>query len=144
MAPSSISVLVVDDFDPFRQYLCSSLQETSDKFACWEASDGLEAVHQAKELQPDLILLDIGLPKLNGISAARQIAKVSPASRILFVSQESSTDVVREAFRVGAWGYIVKTDLASELLTAVNAVLDGTRFVANRFERHEFILNSVG
>ena len=98
MAPSSISVLVVDDFDPFRQYLCSSLQETSDRFACWEASDGLEAVHQAKELQPDLILLDIGLPKLNGISAARQIAKVSPASKILFVSQESSTDVVREAF----------------------------------------------
>ena len=144
MAPSSISVLVVDDFDPFRQYLCSSLQETSDRFVCWEASDGLEAVRQAKELQPDLILLDIGLPKLNGISAARQIAKVSPASKILFVSQESSTDVVREAFRVGAWGYIVKTDLASELLTAVNAVLDGTRFVANRFERREFILNSAG
>ena len=64
LAPSSFSVLVVDDFEPFRRYLRSSLQNTSNGFAFWEASDGLEAVHKAKELQPDLILLDIGLPKL--------------------------------------------------------------------------------
>ena len=138
MARSAISVLVVDDFDPFRQFLSSSLQSTSERFVCWEAADGLEAVHKAEELQPDLILLDIGLPKLNGIRAARQISKASPKSKILFVSQESSADVVREAFRVGAWGYIVKTDAASDLPTALKAVLGGTRFVASRFAGFEF------
>jgi DNA-binding NarL/FixJ family response regulator len=138
MAPSSISVLVVDDFDPFRQYLCSSLQNLSNGFVCWGASDGLEAVHKAEELQPDLILLDIGLPKLNGIGAARKIAKVSPGSKILFVSQESSADVVHEAFRAGAWGYVVKIDAARELNTAINAILRGARFAGSRFDGHEF------
>jgi DcmR-like sensory protein/response regulator receiver domain-containing protein len=85
-----------------------------------------------------LILLDLGLPKLNGIEAARRISKVSPGSKILFVSQESSPDVVQEAFRVGGWGYIVKTDTGRELLTAVNAVLSGARFVGSRFDGHEF------
>ena len=129
MAPSLISVLVVDDFDPFRQYLSSTLQKTFERFVCWEAADGLEAVHKARELQPDLILLDIGLPKLNGIRAAQEIAKASPGSKILFVSQESSADVVREALRVGGWGYIYKTDAASELPAAINAVLAGSRYV---------------
>jgi DNA-binding NarL/FixJ family response regulator len=138
MASSSISVLVVDDFEPFRQFLSSSLRNTSDGFVCWEASDGLEAVHKAEELQPHLILLDIGLPKLNGIVAARQIAAVSPRSRILFVSQESSADIVREAFRAGAWGYIVKIDAAQELLTAVNSVLSGARFTGSRFDGQNF------
>ena len=138
MAPSSISVLVVDDFEPFRQFLFSSLQNTFNGFVCWEASDGLEAVRKAEELQPDLILLDIGLPKLNGIEAARQIARISPGSRILFVSQESSVDVVQEAFRVGAWGYIVKTDAPHELLTSVSAVLRGASFVGSRFDGREF------
>ncbi len=137
MASSSISVLVVDDFEPFRQYLSSSLRNTSDGFVCSEASDGLEAVHKAEELQPHLILLDIGLPKLNGMEAARKIATVSPGSRILFVSQESSADMVREAFRAGAWGYIVKTDAAQELLTAVNSVLRGARFAGSRFDCHD-------
>jgi DNA-binding NarL/FixJ family response regulator len=138
MAPSSISVLVVDDFEPFRQFLSSSLQKASDDIVCWEASDGLEAVHKAEELQPDLILLDIGLPKLNGMEAARKIAKASPRSKILFVSQESSAEVVQEAFRLGAWGYIVKTDAARELLAAVNVVLRGARFAGSRFDGHDF------
>ncbi len=138
MAPSSISVLVVDDFEPFRQFLSSSLQSTSNGFVCWEASDGLEAVRKAEELHPQLILLDIGLPKLNGMEAAREIARVSPRSRILFVSQESSADVVQEAFRVGAWGYLVKADAPRELLTAVSAVLRGARFVGSRFDGREF------
>ena len=129
---------MVDDFEPFRRYLCSSLQNMSNGFAFWEASDGLEAVHKAKELQPDLILLDIGLPKLNGIGAARQIVKVSPGSKILFVSQESSADVVQEAFRAGGLGYIVKTDAARELLTAVNTILGGEKFAGSRFNGHGF------
>jgi DNA-binding NarL/FixJ family response regulator len=138
LALPSISVLVVDDFEPFRQFLRSTLHSTSNGFVCWEAKDGLEAVHKAGELQPDLILLDLGLPKLNGIEAARQIAKASPRSKILFVSQESSADVVHEAFRAGGWGYIVKTDAARELMIGVHAVLRGGSFVGSRFDGHQF------
>ena len=102
------------------------------------ASDGLEAVQKAEELQPDLILLDIGLPSLNGIEVARQIRKLSPKSKILFVSQESSADVVQEALRLGAHGYVVKIDARRELLEGVNAVLRGEQFVSARFAGHDF------
>jgi len=94
-----------------------------------EVSDGLEAVQKAAELKPDLILLDIGLPIINGIEAARQIRKLSPESKIVFVSQESSADVVEEALSTGAWGYVVKANAASQLLAVVEAVVSGTRFV---------------
>ena len=103
-----------------------------------EVTDGLEAVQKAQELQPDLILLDIGLPRLNGIEAARRIRKLSPKSKVLFVSQESSADVVQEALRTGAEGYVVKMDAGLELLSAVNAVLRGERFVGMRFAGRDF------
>jgi CheY-like chemotaxis protein len=103
-----------------------------------EVADGLEAVQKAEELQPDLILLDIGLPRLNGIEAARRIRELSPASKIVFVSQESSADLVRAALDTGAWGYVVKMDAGSELLTAVNAVLRGEQFVSRRFSGLDF------
>jgi DNA-binding NarL/FixJ family response regulator len=73
-----------------------------------EVSDGLEAVLKAGRLHPDLILLDVGLPKLNGIGAAQQIRKVAPKSKILFLSQETSAETVEEAFRLGALGYVAK------------------------------------
>ena len=103
------------------------------------ASDGLEAVQKAEELQPDLILLDIGLPSLNGIEAARQIRKLSPKSKILFVSQESSADIVQGALGTGAQGYVLKSDAGRELLEGVNAVLRGDQFVSGRFSGHDFI-----
>jgi DNA-binding NarL/FixJ family response regulator len=95
-----------------------------------EALDGLEAVQKAEELQPDLIVLDIGLPTLNGIEAARQIRKFAPESKIIFVSQESSPDVVQEALGLGTCGYVVKSQAQRELLAAVDAVLEGRRFVS--------------
>jgi len=88
-----------------------------------EVSDGLEAVQKAGELRPDLILLDIGLPSINGIEVARRINKLYPESKILFLSQESSADVVREALGAGALGYLVKDDAGNALLTAMNSVL---------------------
>jgi len=91
-----------------------------------EVSDGLVAVHKAEELQPDLILLDIGLPTLNGIEAARRIRKVAPKSRILFLTQESSADVVQEALSLGAAGYVLKVRAGSELLAAVEAALQAS------------------
>ena len=126
----SIRVLVVEDNEPWRRFISTALQEQPELEISGRASDGLEAVQQAKELQPDLILLDIGLPTINGIEAARRIREISPASKILFVSENRSRDVAEEALRTGASGYVVKSDAASELLTAVRAVLDGKRFVS--------------
>jgi DNA-binding NarL/FixJ family response regulator len=122
---SSVRVLVVEDYEPFRRFICSTLGKRPELQVCGVASDGLEAVQRAEELQPDLILLDIGLPILNGIEAGRRIRTLSPNSKILFVSQESSADVVREAFNVGAVGYVVKAHAGSELLAAVEAIREG-------------------
>jgi DNA-binding NarL/FixJ family response regulator len=125
-----VSVLVVEDYEPFRRFICSTLGKIPELLIVEEVSDGLEAVQKAQKLQPGLILLDVGLPTLNGIEAARQISKLSPKSKILFVSQESSVDVVQEALRVGALGYVVKTHAGIELLAAVEAVCQGRRFVS--------------
>lgn len=126
-----VRILVVDDFLPYRQFVSSILQERPGWQVTGEASDGLEAVQRAEELQPDLILLDIGLPKLNGIEAAGRIRNLAPQSKILFVSQESSADVVEEALRLGARGYILKAYAQRDLLAAVEAVLEGKRFVSS-------------
>jgi DNA-binding NarL/FixJ family response regulator len=130
-AMASVRVLVVEDFELFRRFLCSTLGNESDLQVVGEASDGLEAVHQAQALQPDLILLDIGLPTLNGIEAARRIRKVAPQSNVLFVSQESSADVVEEALSTGARGYVVKTHASGDLLAAIEAMRAGGQFVSS-------------
>ena len=93
-------------------------------------------VQQAQELQPDLILLDIGLPTINAIEAARRIREVSPASKILFVSETRSPEIAEEALNTGAEGYVVKSDAGRELLPAINAVLQGKRFVSASLAGH--------
>jgi DNA-binding NarL/FixJ family response regulator len=128
---SSVSVLVVEDFPQFRQLVCSSLNKRPELQIVCEVSDGLDAVQKAHELQPDLILMDVWLPTLNGFEAARRIRKLSPESKILFVSQEFSADVVQEAFRLGALGYVVKTRVVGDLLAAVEAVRRGGRFASS-------------
>ena len=122
---------MVEDYEPLRRFICSTLRERPEFQIVEEVTDGLEAVQKAAELQPDLIVLDIGLPSLNGINVARRIRKLSPKSKILFVSQESSADVVQEALASGALGYVVKAYAGSELLTAVEAVLQGRLFVSS-------------
>jgi DNA-binding NarL/FixJ family response regulator len=129
---SLVRVLLVEDFEPFRRFIHTTLQESELQIIA-EVSDGLEAVSKAEELQPDLILLDIGLPGLNGIEAARRIRTLSPQSKIIFVTQESSADVIEEALGLGAVGYVVKAHAASDLLAAVEAVREGRTFVSNRF-----------
>ena len=128
---SLVRVLVVEDFEPFRRFVASTLQKRPELQIVCEVSDGLEAVQKAQELQPDMIVLDIGLPTLNGIEAARRISKVSPGSKVLFLSQESAAIVVQEALELGALGYVVKAHAGSELLPAVEAVLKGEQFVSS-------------
>jgi two-component system nitrate/nitrite response regulator NarL len=125
-----VRTLVVDDFSSFRRRVCWMLEENPEVRLIGEAADGAEAVQKAVEFQPDLILLDSDLPKLSGIEAARQIRKVVPKSKILFVSQDSNPEVVQAAFQLGARGYVIKSDAARELLTAVKSVIQGARYVS--------------
>jgi DNA-binding NarL/FixJ family response regulator len=134
---TSRRILVVEDYEPFRRFICSTLNRKPGFQIC-EVADGLEAVRKAEELRPELILLDIGLPLLNGIDAARRIRKLSPESKILFLSQESSADVVQESLALGALGYVVKVQAGSELLPAVEAVLQGVQFVSGGLSGHCF------
>jgi len=127
---SAVRILVVDDYEPFRRFVCATLGARPELQVVGEAADGLQAVQKAEELQPDLILLDIGLPTLNGIKAAYRISGLVPAAKILFVSQENDMDVVAAALSDGAHGYLRKQNINSELLPAVEAVLHGDHFVS--------------
>ena len=136
-------VLIVDDFENWRRQVHSLLQARPAWQVIAEASDGSEAVQKAEDLKPDLILLDIGLPKLNGIQAARRIRQRSPSSKIVFLSQNSDLDVVRAALGTGALGYVLKTDAGRELLPAVDAVLRGKQFVSSSLKGYESTDTSV-
>lgn len=127
---NSIRILVVDDYEPWRRFVCLTLQINQQYRVINEASDGPEAVEKTKELRPDLVLLDIGLPTLNGIEVARRMRKLSPKTIILFLSENRSWDIAEEALRTGASGYVVKSSAASDLLPAVEAALQGKRFVS--------------
>jgi DNA-binding NarL/FixJ family response regulator len=131
-----LRTLIVDNFEDFRRYLSSILKRKTQCQVVGQASDGLEAVEKAEELQPDLILLDLGLPKLNGMEAARRIRELSPNSKILFLSQDSSPEIVEEALRLGAQGYLLKSE-ATELPLAVDAITQGTWFVSRRLKRNQ-------
>ena len=128
MGTASFRILLVDDFAPWRQAVSSILLAKPELQVVGEASDGPEAVEKAVELKPDLILLDIGLPTLNGIEVARQIRRLAPESKIIFLSQESSDDIAQEALNTGAAGYVVKTMAGSDLLTAVESVSEQCQF----------------
>jgi DNA-binding NarL/FixJ family response regulator len=126
-----VRTLVVDVFAPWRQSVCFMLHRHDEFQLVGEVSDGLEAVQKAEELKPDLILLDIGLPHLNGIEAAKRIRQVVPATKILFLTVDSDADVVQAALDTGAKGYVLKPDAGSELWTAIEAVLQGKEFVSS-------------
>ena len=128
---ASIRILIVEDSQPWRRAIRSTLEEAPDLVVIGECSDGLEGIRKSEQLQPDLVMLDIGLPSVNGFEAARGIRKVARQSKILFLSAYFSGELVHEAFRVGALGYVVKSNAATDLLSAVEAVMRDQRFVSS-------------
>src|SRR5690348_8198148 len=134
LSPAPVRILVVDDFEPARRTICSIFDKTELQ-VIGEAGDGIEALEKAQDLKPDLILLDIGLPKLNGIEVASRLCYLVPHTKILFVSQQSDPDIVRAALSNGARGYVLKAHVGHELLPAAEAVLRGERFVSSTIKR---------
>jgi len=135
---SPIRILVVDDFKEWRHQVFLFLQARPEWQVIWEASDGSDAVQKAEELKPDLVLLDIGLPKLNGIEVARQVRQLSPNSKIVFLSTDNSSDVVEAALSTGAHGYVYKARAHSDLVPAIDAVLRGKQFVSTMLRGYKF------
>jgi len=125
-------LLLVDDYEPWRRYLSAVLDAHPDWQVSADAADGLEAVRKARDLDLDLILLDVGLPGISGIDAARRIIESNPAARILFVSEHRSWEIAEAALATGARGYVLKSDAGRELPVAMHAVVTGERFVSPR------------
>jgi two-component system nitrate/nitrite response regulator NarL len=124
----TLCILVVDDSRTWRHSVCSLLQDYLDPVFIRESSDGLEAVQKSQELQPALILLDISLPILNGLEAARHIRNVAPLSRILFLTSYDWPELSHEAMNIGAMGLVVKSEAARDLLPAIKAILRDEQF----------------
>jgi DNA-binding NarL/FixJ family response regulator len=131
MVGAPVRILVVDGFEPWRNLVCSMLGAYAESRVVGKVADGLAAVREASNLKPDLILLDIGLPNLNGIEAAKRIRQVVPATKILFLTVNSEADVVQAALSSGGQGYVLKTDAESELLPAIETVLQGKQYVSS-------------
>jgi DNA-binding NarL/FixJ family response regulator len=131
----AVRTLIVEDYEEYRQFLRLTLQKETELVVIGEALDGLQALQQAEELQPDLILLDLSVPKLNGMEACRRIRQVSPRSKVVILSQESSPEVVEAALRLGTVGYLLKSD-AIDLPQALDAILQGAVFVSPRLKKY--------
>ena len=130
-----VRVLIVDDYSLWRRLIVDMLAIRQDVQIVGEAQNGLTGIQMAAELQPDVVVLDIGLPDRNGIEVARQILELSPKTRILFLSQNNSKEVICAAIRTGAQAYVVKSNASRDLLPAFEAVLKGNFFVGtNVFE----------
>jgi DNA-binding NarL/FixJ family response regulator len=141
LGETSIRALVVDDHESWRGFASKILQRVPELQVVGEASDGLQAIRLAQQLQPDLIVLDIGLPQLNGIEVARRICFLSPKSKVVFMSGNRSHEIAQEALRIGGSGYVVKWAAASDLLRAIEAALQCKRFISagvDGFDRPDF------
>jgi DNA-binding NarL/FixJ family response regulator len=143
MGPSLVRVLIAEDHELWSRFISTTLQKQPEIVIIGQVCDGLQAVQLARELQPDLILLDIGLPTINGIEAARRIREVSPAPKILFFSETRSLETAEEALNTGAGGYVLKSDAGRELLPGIKAVLEGKRFISASLAGHFLVATAV-
>ena len=120
-------ILVVDDFGQWRSLLRLQLEANSGFEVVAEAANGWEAIAKAAQLHPDVVLLDIGMPLLNGLEAAPRIRRVSPGSKIIFLTQQQDHDIRTAALATGAEGYLLKSNIAGELASAIHAALGSTQ-----------------
>src|SRR5690242_19635554 len=125
-----VRVLIADDFEAWRIKIRAILEERPVLQVVGEAQTGLAVVQQAQALKPDLLVLDIGLPILSGLEAARILAEAGLKAKVLFVSENRHWEIAQEALQTGALGYVVKSDAGSDLLPAIDAVLMGEQFVS--------------
>ena len=125
-----VRVLLVDDFDNFRKFTVLSLEDSPDIAVVGEAATGAEAVAAAELLKPDLVLLDISLPDMNGFEVSERIHQVSPDSRIIFVSANNSRMIAQAAVSDGAMGFVSKNNAVDELIPAIRAVMQGKQFLS--------------
>jgi len=132
---SRLRVLVVEDHERFRRVLCELLQQRADLLIVGEAADGVDAICQAEALRPDVVMLDVGLPMLNGMEVAGRIRSTVPDAKLVFVTNESSLEVVEQAFRRGAHGYVYKPRVQRDVLPVLEAIIRGGRFVSGGLER---------
>jgi len=128
----ALRILVADDHEIARRGICALLKSHAGWDVCTEAADGREAVESAKQLDPDIVILDIGMPNVNGLTAARQILQNDPQQKILFLTITDSEQIVREVLQAGARGFVLKSDAARDLLTAVEALEKNRTFFTRR------------
>lgn len=128
----ALRLLLADDHEIVRQGLKSILAALRDCEVVGEASDGRQAVQMTKDLNPDIVVLDIGMPLLNGLEATRQILKMRPQTKVLILTMHESDTVIREVLDAGARGYILKTDAGRDLVTAVESLRRNKTFFTSR------------
>jgi DNA-binding NarL/FixJ family response regulator len=128
---SVIRILIVDDFLSWQHFVLEMLRPETDLQIISVAADGWEAVHKAREVQPDLILMDLSLPGMNGIDATRQIRILSPCSKVLFLSEHRDCNLIHAAFEVGACGYVLKSDSYWDLIPGIRAIFLGHQFLSH-------------
>ena len=129
---SALRILVADDHEVVRRGLCALLESHAGWDVCAEAADGREAVDKVTQLKPDIVILDIGMPNLNGLSAARQISQNDPHQKILILTITDSEKIVQEVLEAGARGFVLKSDAARDLLGAVDALEHDRTFFTGR------------
>jgi DNA-binding NarL/FixJ family response regulator len=139
---NAVRVLIVEDFELWRRFILALIRQNPDYEVVGVAADGLEGVKQAQALQPDVILVDVGLPTLNGIEMVRRIRKICPECRIIFLTENAEPAVVRAAFGIGAHGYILKSDADLDLPLGMKAALNRKQFLSRRVRNINF--TSVG
>lgn len=129
-SPLSVRLLLADDYEPWRRCVSSLLLRHPEWRVVCEVSDGLEAVSKAQEVHPDLILLDLSLPRLGGVEAASRIRQTTPGMKILFITAYQDSDAMQTVLQNRAEGYVLKWEITRELIPAIEAVLSGGTFVS--------------
>ena len=127
-----LRILVADDHEIVRRGLCSLLQKHEGWEICGEAGDGRDAVEKAKQLKPDVVILDVGMPNLNGLDATRQLMQHDPNFKVIVLTITDSDQVIREALDSGARGFVLKSDAARDLVSAVEALQHKRMFFTPR------------